>query len=353
MGWYVGILLPEKELFAPLLRLTHTTFVISFFGILFLIIAVVIITKRATKRITNLSRIAGIIADGNLTHHIEQDLSSDEIGILSASLNNMRISLINQIDNLQKVTASKQKIESELHIARNIQMNILPKEFPLFPTPYNFDIFATVDPAKEVGGDLYDFFFVDENHFCFLIGDVSGKGVPAALFMAVTKTLIKATATAGKSLSETMITVNNELVTNNESCMFVTLFIAFLDIRTGNIEFSCAGHNPPLKLTKIGAEAMKVYPLPPLGAIKGVQYTSHQMQLGAEESLFLYTDGVTEAFNTEEQQYGTGRLTNTLVPLYGKQSSHIIETVSEDVAHFTQNAVQSDDITMLNIRFLS
>ncbi|MCK5808649.1 SpoIIE family protein phosphatase [bacterium] len=352
MGWYIGIVFPRNELFAPLHRLTKMTFIISFIGVLLLVLAVIVVTRRTTRRITALSKITEVIAAGNFSHHIEHDSSSDEIGKLSTSFNNMQVSLVKHIDNLQKVTAGKQKIESELQIAREIQMGILPTHFPSFPTPHNFDVFATINPAREVGGDFYDFFFVDENRFCFVIGDVSGKGVPAALFMAVSKTLIKATATAGKSLAETMTIVNNELILNNDSCMFVTVFIGILDVHTGEIEFSCAGHNPPVKLTENSSEMVAVHPSPPLGAFSDVLYTSHTTQLKYGESLFLYTDGVTEAFNTEKRQYSCERLQNQLKPQSANSSSAIIESVTQSVERFTKNALQSDDITMLNIRFL-
>lgn len=352
MGWYIGIVFPRNELFAPLHRLTRTTFIISFLGILLLVIVVIIVTKRTTKRITTLSRITEIIAAGNFSHQIEHDSSSDEIGKLSTSFNNMQASLLKQIDTLKKVTAGKQKIESELQIARKIQMSILPKVFPSFPSPHGFDVFATVNPAKEVGGDLYDFFFVDEDHFCFLIGDVSGKGVPAALFMAVTKTLIKATVTAGKSAAETMKIVNKELLLNNEDCMFVTVFIGALDVRTGDVEFICAGHNPPVKLAENGSEMIAAYPSPALGVFPDAVYESHILHLDPDESLFLYTDGVTEAFNTENEQYSCERLLSTLDSQFSNSSTTTIDTISQSVEKFTENAMQSDDITMLNIRFL-
>lgn len=172
----------------------------------------------------------------------------DEVGDLAASFASMKDALKKHIADLTTATAARERIESELRIARDIQMSILPKIFPPFPDRAELDVFAAIVPAREVGGDLYDFFFVDGHRFCFLIGDVSGKGVPAAFFMAVTKTLIKVVAEREPDPGRILTTVNDELSADNDSCMFVTLFLAILDTRTGRLEFGNAGHNAPLLL---------------------------------------------------------------------------------------------------------
>jgi HAMP domain-containing protein/cell division protein FtsL len=185
---------------------------------------------------------AGFAVGSSIATEIEAlaQRSKDEIGNLAGSFMHMERTLQQYLKNLQETTAAKERIESELKIAHDIQMSMVPKIFPPFPHRREFDVFATLVPAKEVGGDFYDFFFVDEDHFCFAIGDVSGKGVPASLFMAVTKTLLKATTSQTGSPDEILFHLNAELCRDNSSCMFVTLFMAILEIRTGRLEYTAA-----------------------------------------------------------------------------------------------------------------
>ncbi len=230
-------------------------------------------------------------------------------------------------------------------------MGIFPKIFPPFPEEKDIDIYAMIESAREVGGDLYDFFFVDPEHFCFLIGDVFGKGVPASLFMAVAKTLIKAIASTGKSSAETLEIVNNELSANNSNCMFVTMFIGILNIRTGEIRFTSAGHTPPAHMGWQHVLFVPNSPGPALEVFSDVSYSVGKLKLAHGESLFLYTDGVNEAFNPRREQYSMERLEKTLNRLIGKNSEEIIQTVFQDITGFVMDAEQSDDITMLNIRY--
>jgi len=202
----------------------------------------------------------------------------------------------------------KERMEEALKLAHDIQMSMLPKIFPPFPERSEFDIFAAITPAKEVGGDFYDFFFIDEDHLCFAIGDVSGKGVPASLFMAVTKTLFKAAAGNGGSSGEILARLNAEICRDNDSCMFVTLFLRDLDIRTGQVDYSNGSHNLPYYLHRDGVSLLENLGGRPLGLVEETPYASGRMVLGPGEALLLYTDGVTEAMDSSETFYSDQRL---------------------------------------------
>lgn len=256
------------------------------------------------------------------------------------------------INNYTKSIAAKKKIEAELNIAREIQISALPSVFPPFPHRKDIEIFASMKPAKEVGGDLYDFFFIDENKFCFLIGDVSGKGVPAALFMMIVKTLLKTEAKRGASAPEVLKQVNEIICPDNNACMFVTVLCAILDTETGELELGNAGHNPPL-IYRDG-EKFEYYHIPKslvLGPINGIEFTSATLKLNPNDIVFLYTDGVTEALNPDEKLYSEKRLETALNHLTGKNVTEIINGVREDIKRFVENAPQSDDITMVALEY--
>jgi phosphoserine phosphatase RsbU/P len=241
----------------------------------------------------------------------------------------------------------KERMEEALKLAHDIQMSMLPKIFPPFPERHEFDIFAMIAPAKEVGGDLYDFFFIDDDHLCFAIGDVSGKGVPASLFMAVTKTLFKATAGNGGTPGEILARLNTEICRDNESCMFVTLFCAILNIRTGQVDYSNGGHNLPYYLHRDGVSPLENAGGRALGLVEQSPYASGRMVLGPSEALLLYTDGVTEAMNPSETLYSDQRLAQFLGTNRGSAPRQIIGDLVSDVRHFAGEAPQSDDITAL------
>jgi sigma-B regulation protein RsbU (phosphoserine phosphatase) len=245
----------------------------------------------------------------------------------------------------------KQRMEEALKLAHDIQMSMLPKFFPPFPERHEFDIFAAIAPAKEVGGDLYDFFFLDDDHLCFAVGDVSGKGVPAALFMAVTKTLFRATASNGGTPGEILARLNAEICRDNESCMFVTLFCAILNIRTGQVDYSNGGHNPPYYLHQSGVSPLENLGGRALGLMKQSPYESGRMVLKPGEALLLYTDGVTEAMNPSETLYSDQRLEQFLGTHRGSSPRQIIGDLIGDVRQFVGGAPQSDDITILALLY--
>ncbi len=245
----------------------------------------------------------------------------------------------------------KERMEEALKLAHDIQMSMLPKIFPPFPERHEFDIFAAIAPAKEVGGDLYDFFFIDDDHLCFAIGDVSGKGVPASLFMALTKTLFKATAGNGGTPGEILARLNAEICRDNESCMFVTLFCAILNIRTGQVDYSNGGHNLPYYLHHSGVTPLENPGGRALGVMEQSAYMSGRMVLSPGEALLLYTDGVTEAMDSRDRLYSDQRLEQFLASNRDSSPRQIIDDLVSDVRHFAGGAPQSDDITVLALLY--
>ena len=246
----------------------------------------------------------------------------------------------------------KERLEEGLRLAHDIQMSMLPKTFPPFPERRDLDIFAAITPAKKVGGDFYDFFFLDENRLCFAIGDVSGKGVPAALFMAVIKTLFKAIAGRVQNPGEILSTVNREICRDNDSQMFTTLFCGILDTRTGEIRYSNGGHNPPYHLSRAGVQQVPKTGGRVLGLLEETTYAGSRLVLGPGETLLLYTDGVTEALDPAEQFFSERRLESILTQINFASAREQIEHLTREITLFAAGAEQADDITTLAIRFL-
>ncbi|MDD3364343.1 MAG: LytS/YhcK type 5TM receptor domain-containing protein [Syntrophomonas sp.] len=261
--------------------------------------------------------------------------------------------IIHNLMRERETQKTKELIESELTVAREIQMSIVPKIFPAFPGRPEFDLFAILEPAKEVGGDLYDFFLMDDNHLCFTVGDVSGKGVPASLFMAVTKTLIKAKADIKLGPDEILYQVNNELCEDNDSGMFVTEFLGILTISTGDITFSNGGHNIPYLLRKNGElEVLPKIPGMALGVMEDFPYVCASVQVREGDSLVMFTDGITEAMNPAGELFSEERLENALRGIGGRNARDEVNHILQTTRQFVNGANQSDDITILVIQYL-
>jgi phosphoserine phosphatase RsbU/P len=243
-------------------------------------------------------------------------------------------------------------IQRDLNVAREIQQGILPQVFPPFPGRKEFGIYASMVAAKEVGGDFYDFFMIDNDRLGIVIGDVSGKGIPAAIFMAVSRTLIRATGIKGMSPGECLSYVNNLLCNESVSCMFVTVFYAILNTRTGEIEYANAGHNPPYILNSKGQyRAVESLGDIILGVYDDIAFKTGSIALKPQEGILLYTDGVTEAFNTRGEEYTDDRLRNLLSTFENNDVEKVINAIVEDVKLFSHRAPQSDDITMLFLKY--
>lgn len=260
--------------------------------------------------------------------------------------------VIERTEQLRRTTAEKERIGSELRIASEIQKSILPRTFPPFPHREDFVIYAEALPAKEMGGDFYDFFLIDEDRLAFVIADVSGKGVPAAIFMAITRTLMKATALNGASPAECLQQVNRLLCPENESAMFVTIFYAILNTRTHEVAYSNGGHNVPYLLSRDGGvELLQNTPGMALGIDDTFAYQTNHFTIRAGDALFLYTDGVTEAMNHQDEMFSDRRLKSFLQQQRSATPEHLIRGVISEVKVFAGDVAQSDDITLLALRY--
>lgn len=263
---------------------------------------------------------------------------------------------LKEIHDYKSVTAAQTKLfalQKELDIATIIQTSILPKKFPPFPERKEIDIYAKMIPAKEVGGDLYDFFLVDKYRLGIVIGDVSGKGIASALLMAVCKTLVKATACKGMPADNILCEVNNILVDESPANMFVTLFYGVLDTRSGAFEYSNGGHNLPYLISADGkVKQLENIGGVMIGAFKDVQYQSNVVMIKSGESLVFYTDGVTEAFNKDGEEYEEMRLEQLLVNKNFLRADELVRQVFENVKTFSEGVEQSDDITCLAVKYL-
>ena len=281
----------------------------TLFGILLMLFMINWICRHTTDPIVKLSQVAEQYGKGEFFAELSFVYSNDEVGILTQAFYNLKDNLLNLLKIQKENAASEQKRISELEIATKIQSSVLPVNFP--KTPY-FDIFALMVPAKEVGGDFYDFFYIDENHFAFLIADVSGKGIPAALFMMSAKSLLKSNLLSGYSLEDAIGKTNKELCQSNNAGMFLTAFVAILDISTGELEFINAGHNLPLIKLGDKFEYLKSDSNIVLSIMGNFEYKSSKVYLKPENSIFIYTDGVVEAQSTNGEFYGDEKLKNLL-----------------------------------------
>lgn len=350
-GWTLAVVFPKAEMYADVHRLTFTVTGIALGGIGLLTIMVFFIARTVTAPLGALAKATEGIAAGHFDTNLPPVRVRDEVGKLTLAFAAMTTALKEYIRNLTETTAAKERIQSELKMATDIQASLLPRLFPAFPDRPEFDVFAAMDPAKEVGGDFYDFFFVDQDNLCFLIADVADKGVPAALYMMVVKTLLKA---EGQMLGEPdriLSRVNTILAADNDSCMFTTVFCAILDTTSGEVRFANAGHNPPVLISGGAARLLSVRAGFVLGPMEEAVYASERITLLPGEVLFLYTDGVTEAKNGQEEPYGESRLLAALQERADRELAEIIHGIRADVARHAGGAPQSDDVTMLAITY--
>ena len=301
-GWSLGAVFPKKELLADMNSLHQKTVLLAVGGLLLLLVVSALVARSIARPLRRMAKATEKVAHGDLDIDLSDIRREDEVGQLARSFTAMAQDLKKYIKDLTETTAAKQRIESELSIAARIQRSMLPSVFPAFPHRDEFDIYAVMHPAKEVGGDFYDFFFLDDDHLCVVVGDVSGKGVPAALFMSVTKYLIEAAVGMDEPPDKALERVNRHLASNNESCMFVTIFMGILNVRTGEFLYANAGHNRPLLWDK---DCEPSFLKPPGGPVVGIMddavFTMDRLTFTAGTVLLAYTDGVTEAFQCGRQ----------------------------------------------------
>jgi len=350
-GWTLAVVFPEVELLENVRRLSMTMAAMGLVGILVLTAAVVSIASSITKPLRSLAAATHVLASGNFDLDLPPIRTKDEVGLLTHDFQVMKESLKEYIRDLTETTATKERIQSELKVATDIQASLLPRLFPAFPDRPEFDIFASMDPAKEVGGDFYDFFFIDEHNLCFLIADVAGKGVPAALYMMVAKTLLKSEGQRLGEPDQILGYVNNVLATDNDSCMFATVFCGILDVRTGEVRFANAGHNPPLLMESQGIRYLNLKPGFVLGPMQDMTYTAERLILQPGDTLFLYTDGVTEATNHADELYGEEQLLQALQRIPDLELTDMIHYIRAEVTRHANGAPQSDDVTMIAIKY--
>ena len=346
---------------------TRQTFMITLVALLaavavvFLIAFLMILRRKVIRPIDQLTQATGAfiqnneeeLAEGTATVNVPEIRTGDEVEVLADSFRKMEEDMISYIRSFMEITAEKERIGAELNVATQIQADMLPRIFPAFPERREFDIYATMDPAKEVGGDFYDFFLVDEDHLAVVIADVSGKGVPAALFMVIAKTLIKNHAQNRDTPGAVFTQTNEQLCEGNDAGLFVTAWMGVLEISTGQFVYVNAGHNPPL-LKRAGGqfEWLKSRPGFVLAGMEGIRYRENTLQLEPGDELYLYTDGVTEATNSSQELFGEERLQAALNEEPDLPVHKLLPKIKGCIDAFVGEAEQFDDITMLGLHYM-
>lgn len=346
-GWTLAVVFPRRALTHKLHQLSSLQSQIAIGGFSALFLVILLISRSITRPIQQLDKATRTLAAGDLDAQLPRIRGADEIAQLCNSFSKMRDELKSYITQLRETVAAKERIQSELRIARDIQISLLPTQIPQLAAS-GIDLHAVMKPAREVGGDFYDFFLADKHRLCVAIADISGKGVPAALFMAITRSFLRAIFREERSPAMTLKRLNAELSTDNPSCMFATLFCASIDLRTWECRFANGGHNRPMLVGVGGAVEM----LPklrgaPLGAVEDSMFEESTFTLQQGQTLYLYTDGVTEAMNPEMQLFGEERMRDILKTASTRTCATLLDQVQAAVSEFTAGADQSDDLTML------
>lgn len=345
-GYYIVAVMPlEEAMFSRDISVYITVFMeFVVFGMLFIVVYF-LIKKLVVDNMVKINKSLAMITGGNLDTVVNVR-TNEEFASLSDDINSTVVTLKHYI------AEAAARIDRELEFARSIQHSAIPTVFPPYPGHSEFDIYATMDTAKEVGGDFYDFYFVGENRLGFLIADVSGKGIPAAMFMMTAKTIIKGYAESGKPVDEVFTTANEKLCESNDAGMFVTAWMGVLDTVTGKVEFANAGHNPPLvRHAGGGFEYLRSKPCFILAGMDGIKYRKNEFTLAPSDEIYLYTDGVTEATDSENNLYGEERLLALLNSMGDLSGEEICRAVKADIDAFVGDAPQFDDITMLYLKY--
>lgn len=351
--WSLALVVPE-------MGVDLIAYIVGGLLVFFILLALLVVwlvsrfsIRRAVKPLKQLATSANEVAKGNFDTPLPRLKHNDEIKLLRDSFEDMQQSLTTYIAELKDTTASKAAIENELNIAHKIQMSMLPKTFPAYPNRSDIDISGSLTPAKAVGGDLFDFYIHDEKLF-FCIGDVSGKGVPASLVMAVARSLFR-NVSAHVSEPEPIVKALNDAMTQgNDSNMFVTIFVGVLDLATGQLHYCNAGHDAPLLIGAEGCTSLPCDPNLPIGVMEDWQFTQQELTMQPGTTIFLYTDGLNEAENKDHEQFGMERVVQTAEQTKAEgitESEAIVGRMTEDVTRFVDGAEQSDDLTMLAIRY--
>ena len=347
-GWSMAIVCPESDIFGGFDRLRRTVMTIVTVGLLLMLFFFIRIITSELRPLRRLAQEAETIASGQFDTKLPDFKRTDEIGQLSHSFGNMQNSLVSYIEELKTTTAQKASIESELNVASSIQMSMLPS---VFPNREGLDMYASMTPAKEVGGDLYGYLLIDDSLY-FCLGDVSGKGVPASLFMAQVTRLFRTLANQQMPPAEICTRMNDALSGDeNPTNMFVTMFIGLVDLKTGHLSFCNAGHNPPI----IGGgeshgDFLKMLTNFPIGVLPDLEFQGEEISSIQGRPLFIYTDGLNEAENMENDQFGDDHLLDILRNTHFDSARQVIETLAAEVEHHRGGADPNDDLTMMCLR---
>ena len=311
------------------------------------------VSKRIVKPLETMTKRVIELGGDNLQFMMEDAYrTGDEIEALADSFATLSARTLQYVDQVKKVTAEKERIGAELSLATDIQASMLPHIFPAFPTRKEFDIYASMDPAKEVGGDFYDYFLIDDDHLGLVIADVSGKGVPAALFMMASKIILQSVAMMGLSPAEILRRTNESICKSNEAQMFVTVWLGILELSTGRLTAANAGHEfPALRRPNGVFELYKDRHGFVIGGMEGVRYREYEIQLEPGSKLFVYTDGVAEATSAEKELFGTERMIDALNVDPDAAPEQILRNVRAGVDGFVKDAEQFDDLTMLCVEY--
>ena len=351
-GWSMGIAVPTHRLLMPGFLFAGMIMALILLGLLIVFLICKHSIKKTSKPLIQLAESAGEVAQGNFDTKLPQISTNDEIRLLRDSFDNMQKSLAQYVDELTETTAQKASMESELEVARSIQMSMLPMTWPAFPERDELDIFGSVTPAKAVGGDLYDF-CIREGKLFFCIGDVSGKGIPASLVMTVVSSMFRTLSASMESPAEIVSDINASMSARNDNMMFVTLFVGAVDLSTGELEYSNAGHNAPVIISGGEPHLLEVDSNVPVGIIPEWKYSLQRTTLYPDRMIFLYTDGLNEATRIDGQLFGEERMLECLSGLGSQETPNgIILKMTEAVNGFVGDAEQSDDLTMLAVKLL-
>lgn len=352
-GFSLAVVIPEAEVLGQALHLQWELIALGVLGLLALFASQALVARSISRPVSDLAHAAQQVAAGNLDYEVRTDARTLEVRDLATSFRKMVRDLKMRMEELRYTTMVNERIEGELSAARTIQLSLICKQFPVYPDRPEVDIHAMLKPARAVGGDFYDFFFIGQDTLCLLAADVAGKGVPAALYMSVSRTLVRANAALAHSPAELLSKVNEELCREGSSSgMFVSLGLALVDVRTGAMQVCNAGHPPPLRLSAEG----QVSPLPTesgvaLGAWLNSTYRATRHQLQAGDTILFYTDGITEALSPEEEFYTAVRLANFVGDMAGQSAERIVRAVTQDVRNFCGSHEQADDLTLLVLRW--
>ena len=345
-GWSMAIVCPESDIFGRFNRLRWFITTIDLLGLLLLFFSCFQVIRKTMRPLSDLARQAEEIASGHFDTVLPASTQPDELGALTRSFADMQSSLVTYMDELTRTTANKVRIEGELQIARDIQMGMIPQVFPPFPDRKDIDLYASMEPAREVGGDLYDY-FIQGGRLYFCIADVSGKGVPASLFMAVVRNLFRAAGKQELLPDEIARRINDILSDGNEQLMFVTMFIGAIDLETGRLDFCNCGHNPPVVLPLGGKPVfLSCKANTSIGILPDARFEGEYVDGFKDTPLFLYTDGLNEAENPDHELFGSDRLLAILGEPY-TDAETVVKRMQKAISEHVAGADASDDLTML------